>query len=167
MASARTPRRFNFSRMRAVAASKSVGPARTTSAFTKTVVWFSKSVILLSDLAVTMAEKRQRLTEPTRLDKANQVIREEIPGPIMAATKPMTISLSADLLRETQRVATVEATTPAKLVEVALRQYLTSHRWQRLRQWGSDTAKRLELKSEADLERFLRRGRSHSRSKRR
>lgn len=85
----------------------------------------------------------------------------------MAATKPMTISLPVDLLRETQRVASVEATTPAKLVEVALRQYLTSHRWQRLRQWGSDTAKRLGLKSEADLERFLRRGRSRLRSKRR
>lgn len=85
----------------------------------------------------------------------------------MAATKPMTISLPADLLRETQRVASVEATTPAKLVEVALRQYLTSHRWQRLRQWGSDTAKRLGLKSEADLERFLRRGSSRSQSNRR
>lgn len=85
----------------------------------------------------------------------------------MSATKPMTISLPADLLRETQRVASVEATTPAKLVEMALRQYLTSHRWQRLRQWGADTAKRLGLKSEADLERFLQRGRSRSLNKRR
>ena len=85
----------------------------------------------------------------------------------MAATKPMTISLPADLLRETQRVASVEATTPAKLVEVALRQYLTSRRWQRLRQWGTDTAKRLGLKSEADLERFLLRGRPRLRGRRR
>jgi len=83
----------------------------------------------------------------------------------MATTKPITIPLPADLPRETQWVASVETTTPAKLVEVVLRQYLTSHRWQRLRQWGSDTAKRLGLKSEADLERFLRRGRSRSRSK--
>ncbi|MCS6304818.1 MAG: CopG family transcriptional regulator [Nitrospira sp.] len=85
----------------------------------------------------------------------------------MAATKPMTISLPADLLRETQRLASVEATTPAKLVELALRQYLTSRRWQRLRQWGADTAKRLGLKSEADLERFLRRTRPRTRGRRR
>ena len=67
----------------------------------------------------------------------------------MAATKPLTIALPTDLLRETKRVASVEATTPAKLVEIALRQYLTSHRWQRLRQWGAETAKRLNLKSGA------------------
>ena len=83
----------------------------------------------------------------------------------MATTKPMTITLPADLLREAQRVASVEATTPAKLVELALRQYLTSHRWQHLRQWGADTAKRLGLKSEADLERFLQRERARVRSK--
>lgn len=83
------------------------------------------------------------------------------------ATKPMTISLPPDLLREAQRVANVEATTPAKLVEAALRQYLTSHRWQRLRQWGTDTAKRLGLRSEADLERFLQRERPRSQKRRR
>jgi predicted transcriptional regulator len=84
----------------------------------------------------------------------------------MASTKPMTISLPSDLLRETQRLATEEATTPAKLVELALRQYLTSRRWQWLRRWGSDTAKQLGLKSEDDLERFLRRTRARARRKR-
>ena len=46
----------------------------------------------------------------------------------------MTITLPADLLRETLRFASAEATTPNKLIEEALRQYLMSHRWQRLRQ---------------------------------
>lgn len=73
----------------------------------------------------------------------------------MAATKPMTITLPADLLRETVRFASAEATTPNKLIEEALRQYLTSHRWERLRRWGTATAKQLGLKTEADLERFL------------
>lgn len=83
------------------------------------------------------------------------------------ATKPMTISLPPDLARETQRIANAEATTPAKLVELALRQYLTSHRWQRLRQWGTDTAKRLGIRSEADLEQFLQRERPRLQKRRR
>lgn len=85
----------------------------------------------------------------------------------MAATKPLTVTLPADLLRETMRFANAEATTPNKLIEDALRQYLTSHRWQRLRQWGSETAKQLGLKTEADLERFLARDRVPTRLRRR
>lgn len=85
----------------------------------------------------------------------------------MAATKPLTVTLPADLLRETVRFASAEATTPNKLIETALRQYLTSHRWQRLRQWGTDTAKQLGLKNEADLERFLAHDRTRSRLRRR
>jgi len=85
----------------------------------------------------------------------------------MATTKPMTILLPADLLRETVRFASEEATTPNKLIENALRQYLTSHRWQRLRQWGTETAKQLGLKNEADLERFLARTHARPRLRRR
>jgi metal-responsive CopG/Arc/MetJ family transcriptional regulator len=73
----------------------------------------------------------------------------------MAATKSLTVTLPPDLLRETLRLASSEATTPNKLIEDALRQYITSHRRQRLRQWGTETAKQLGLKNEADLERFL------------
>lgn len=75
----------------------------------------------------------------------------------MATPKPMTIVLPNDLVRETKRAASAESTTPAKLVEAALRQYLTSRRWQRLRRWGAETAKRLGIKTEADLVRFIRR----------
>ena len=85
----------------------------------------------------------------------------------MAATKPMTITLPADLLRETLRFASAEATTPNKLIEEALRQYLMSHRWQRLRQWGTDTAKQLGLKNEADLKRFLAHDHAHPRLRKR
>jgi metal-responsive CopG/Arc/MetJ family transcriptional regulator len=85
----------------------------------------------------------------------------------MAATKPMTITLPADLLRDTVRFASAEATTPNKLIEDALRQYLSSHRWVRLRRWGTATAKQLGLKTEADLERFLARNRARPRLRRR
>jgi CopG family transcriptional regulator/antitoxin EndoAI len=73
----------------------------------------------------------------------------------MRTTKPITISLPTDLLREMQRVAREEARTRSELIRDALRQYLASRRWQRLRKWGAETAERLGLKSEADLQRLL------------
>lgn len=73
----------------------------------------------------------------------------------MRTTKPITVSLPLDLLQETQRVALEEARTRIDLIRDALRQYLASRRWQRLREWGAETAERLGLKTEADLQRLL------------
>lgn len=73
----------------------------------------------------------------------------------MRTTKPITVSLPDNLLRETQRVAREESRTRSELIRDALRQYLASRRWQRLRQWGAETAERLGLKTEADLQRML------------
>ena len=73
----------------------------------------------------------------------------------MRTTKPITVSLPADLVRETRRVAKEEFRTRSDLIRDALQQYLTSRRWRRLRQWGAETADRLGLKTEADLQRLL------------
>jgi len=73
----------------------------------------------------------------------------------MRTTKPITISLPTDLARETQRVAREDARTRSDLIRDALQQYLASRRWRRLRQWGAETADRLGLKTEADLQRLL------------
>ena len=73
----------------------------------------------------------------------------------MRTTKPITVSLPHDLLQETQRVAREEARTRTDLIRDALRQYLVSRRWQRLRQWGAETADHLGLKTEEDLQRLL------------
>ena len=73
----------------------------------------------------------------------------------MRTTKPITVSLPADLVRETQRGAKEESRTRSDLIRDALQQYLTSRRWRRLRQWGAETADRLGLKTEADLQRLL------------
>ena len=81
----------------------------------------------------------------------------------MRTTKPITVSLPTDLLRETQRVARDEARTRSELIRDALRQYLATRRWQRLRQWGADTAERLGLKTEADLQHLLDEARSRRR----
>jgi CopG family transcriptional regulator/antitoxin EndoAI len=77
----------------------------------------------------------------------------------MRTTKPITVSLPLDLLEEAQRAAREEARTRTDLIRDALRQYLASRRWQRLRTWGAETADRLGLKTEADLQRFLDRAR--------
>lgn len=73
----------------------------------------------------------------------------------MRTTKPITVSLPADLLREARRVAREDARSRSELIRDALRQYLASRRWQRLRQWGAETAERLGLKTEEDLQRLL------------
>jgi len=73
----------------------------------------------------------------------------------MRTTKPITVSLPTGLLRQTQRAAREEARTRSELIRDALRQYLASRRWQRLRQWGAETAERLGLKTEADLQRLV------------
>jgi CopG family transcriptional regulator / antitoxin EndoAI len=73
----------------------------------------------------------------------------------MRTTQPITISLPPDLLQETQRLAREESRTRTDLIRDALRQYLASRRWQRLRQWGAETAEDLGLKTEADLQRLL------------
>jgi hypothetical protein len=41
------------------------------------------------------------------------------------------------------------------LIRDALHQYLASRRWQRLRRWGAETAERLGLENEADLQQML------------
>jgi len=73
----------------------------------------------------------------------------------MRTTQPITVSLPLTLLQETQRLAREESRTRTDVIRDALHQYLTSRRWQRLRQWGAETADRLGLKSEADLQRLL------------
>jgi len=73
----------------------------------------------------------------------------------MRTTKPITVSLPPDLLRETQRAAREEARTRSELIRDALEQYLASRRWRRLCQWGTEAAERMGLRSEADLQRLL------------
>ena len=73
----------------------------------------------------------------------------------MRTTKPITISLPTNILRETERIAKEEVRTRTDVIRDALNQYVASRRWQRLRQWGAQTAERLELKTEEDLQTLL------------
>ena len=78
----------------------------------------------------------------------------------MRTTRSIRVSLPADLLRETQCLAEAEARIRTDAIREALQEYLASRRWQRLRQWGAETAERLGLKTEADLQRLLDRARA-------
>ena len=73
----------------------------------------------------------------------------------MRTTKPITISLPANILRETERIAKEEVRTRTDVIREALNQYVASRRWQRLRQWGTQTAERLQLNTEEDLQNLL------------
>lgn len=73
----------------------------------------------------------------------------------MRTTKPITVSLPTDLLQEAQRAAREDSRSRSELIRDALRQYLASRRWQRLRRWGAETAERLGLRTEDDLQRLL------------
>jgi CopG family transcriptional regulator/antitoxin EndoAI len=88
--------------------------------------------------------------------------RRIVPGntkgsPGVRTTRPITISLPVDLLRDAQRAAAEDARSRSELIRDALRQYLASRRWQRLRRWGAETAERLGLKSEEDVQRLIER----------
>ena len=80
----------------------------------------------------------------------------------MRTTKPITISLPTNILRETERIAKEEVRTRTDVIRDALNQYVASRRWRRLRQWGAQTAERLELKTEEDLQSLLDRVRAQS-----
>jgi len=73
----------------------------------------------------------------------------------MRTSKAITISLPADLVAETQRIAREEARTRSDILREALQEYLASRRWRRLRRWGAESAELLGLRSEADLARLI------------
>ena len=68
--------------------------------------------------------------------------------------KVINISLPDDLLCEVDEYAREEHRTRSELFREAVRQYIESRRWRRLRESGSRTALELGL-SEEDIERIV------------
>ncbi len=71
------------------------------------------------------------------------------------SSKLVTISLPPSLLKEAEQVAEREHRTKSELVREALRAYIASARWGRIREWGGRTAREFSIKSEADVERII------------
>lgn len=74
------------------------------------------------------------------------------------ATKTLTVSLPPQLYEEVERIAEHENKTKSELFRDMLRVYedfLDERRWARLRRTGSQSAEKLGVKTEADIERLV------------
>ncbi len=74
------------------------------------------------------------------------------------ATKTLTVSLPPRLYEEVERLATQEQKTKSELFRDMLRVYedfLDERRWRRVRRRGEDSARRIGIKTEADIERLV------------
>ena len=72
----------------------------------------------------------------------------------MRSTKVLNVSMPPDMYEEVTRVAREEQRTKSELIREAFRQYQFNRQWQVLRRWGDDTAARLGIASDEDIERL-------------
>lgn len=73
-------------------------------------------------------------------------------------TKTMTVSLPPRLYDEVEKLAKVEGKTKSELIRDMIHVYedsLDEKRWRRLRRLGQATARRMNITSEADIERLV------------
>lgn len=73
-------------------------------------------------------------------------------------TKTLTVSLPPQMYEEVERLAKQERKTKSELFRdmiSAYEDYLDERRWRRLRRLGKETAKRLNITSEEDIERLV------------
>ena len=67
-------------------------------------------------------------------------------------TKILNVSLPPEMYDEVEQVAREESRTKSELIREAFRQYQFNRRWRSLRQWGEETALRLHIQSDEDVE---------------
>ncbi|MDI6689686.1 MAG: ribbon-helix-helix protein, CopG family [Actinomycetota bacterium] len=73
-------------------------------------------------------------------------------------TKTLTISLPPQVFEEVERLAKQERKTKSELFRDMIsvyEDYLDEKRWRRLRRLGRETAKRLNITSEEDIEKLV------------
>ena len=70
-------------------------------------------------------------------------------------TKILNISLSKELYEKIEDTALKENRTKSELVREAFRQYSANRNWARIRQWGDETARKLQIKDELDIDKIL------------
>ena len=71
------------------------------------------------------------------------------------STKILNISLIKELYEKIEDVALKENRTKSELVREAFRQYSANRNWSRIRQWGDETARKLQIKDEQDIDKIL------------
>jgi predicted DNA-binding protein len=76
-------------------------------------------------------------------------------NPTQRKTRILNISLPPEMYTDIEEVAEAENRTKSELMREAFRHYQFVRRWRLVREWGTETAIRLELESDEDLEAFL------------
>jgi metal-responsive CopG/Arc/MetJ family transcriptional regulator len=71
------------------------------------------------------------------------------------STKILNISLSEELYRKIATTAEEESRTKSDLVREAFRQYDSNKRWAKIREWGDETARKMGIRDEIDIEKIL------------
>ena len=67
-------------------------------------------------------------------------------------TRILNISLPPEMYDAIEQVAREESRTKSELIREAFRQYQFNRRWRSLRQWGEETARRLDIRSDEGIE---------------
>jgi len=67
----------------------------------------------------------------------------------------LNVSVPPEMYAEIENVAQLENRTKSDLIRAAFRHYQFVRRWQMIRQWGTETAMRLDLENDEELEAFL------------
>ncbi len=67
----------------------------------------------------------------------------------------LNVSVPPEMYAEIENVAQLENRTKSDLIREAFRHYQFVRRWRLLRQWGTETAMRLDLENDEELEAFL------------
>ena len=71
------------------------------------------------------------------------------------STKILNISLSDELYKNIESMAAEESRTKSDLIREAFRQYMSNKRWAMIRQWGDETARKMRIGDEKDIEKIL------------
>ncbi|HFQ93813.1 MAG TPA: ribbon-helix-helix protein, CopG family [Anaerolineae bacterium] len=67
----------------------------------------------------------------------------------------LNVSVPPEMYAEIENIARLENRTKSDLVREAFRHYQFVRRWRLIRQWGTETAMRLDLENDEELEAFL------------
>jgi len=68
----------------------------------------------------------------------------------------VSLSLPQETYKQLEELAARMKMSKSELLREALKQYVASERrWQRIRRWGEETVKRLDIKDEDDVDRMI------------
>ena len=70
-------------------------------------------------------------------------------------TRVLNVSLPPEIYDAVEEIAQAENRTKSELVVEAIRHYQFVRRWRVIRQWDAETAERIGIKNDEELERFL------------